>query len=140
MSDGLELRWPGTRGAGERGASDAVAAWRWSVPVPVEDDGDAVVVGEVVPPRRRRGDAVQLVLPQEPHDAAGGPAGQVLPEAAVVERARLRVRLRGRARDGLAIAHARPNALPQALQARWPARSSVCSDAQQGQGKLSPRP
>lgn len=80
----------------EAARGSAVAAWQWSVPVPVEQSGEIVMVGEAWPPARARGGAarrgaVQLVLPRELREAAS----EAPPAALVVERARLQVRLHG---------------------------------------------
>jgi DNA modification methylase len=100
---------------------DAVAAWRWSVAASVEDEGDAVAVGERWPPARRVGRGrpapVQLVLPRELRDAAATPP----PAAIVVERARLRVRLCGLSSGRVAVelvdlAQPSPELLPAELR------------------------
>lgn len=87
-----------------KGRIEAIAAWRWSVRVPVEPEGEAVDVGETGPPKASRGararrEPVELVLLRELRD----PEGDAPPEAAVVERARLRVRLFGLATGRVAV-------------------------------------
>lgn len=108
------------RRAGAR--ESAVAAWRWSVPVPVEESGEIVMVGEAWPLARVRGGAarrgaVQLVLPRELREAACEPP----PAAVVVERARLAVCLHGLAAgrvevELVSLAYPSPALLPATLR------------------------
>lgn len=75
----------------------AVAAWRWSVPVPVVAEGEVVTVGEAVTADEERARGVELVLARELRAGprTDGPTGELPPELVVAERARLCVRLRG---------------------------------------------
>lgn len=136
---GLEAKVPARRRGG-----GVVAAWRWSIAVPVEPEGDAVGVGEVWPStasagRRASREVVELLLPRELREAdADAP-----PEAAVVERARLRVRLWGLASgrvevELVSLRYPTPTLLPEALREPVPAplelveRWSVAWDERDG--------
>jgi hypothetical protein len=72
-------------------ARGCVAAFAWSVPVPVEPEGDALGVGELGSASGRARRARELVLSHELFD----PRGDAPLRAMLAERARLRVRLHG---------------------------------------------
>ncbi len=104
--------------AGQR--RDGVAAWRWSVAVPIEREGQAIVVGEAWPLAGRRASGpTQLVLPRGLLDAGE----DAPPEAMIAERAWLRLRLHGLGRGDVGVElvslqYPTPALLPAVLRER----------------------
>ncbi|MCX4241062.1 DNA methyltransferase [Paraliomyxa miuraensis] len=116
----------GAARAGRRVAAEAVAAWRWSVPVgcvvavDAGSRGESATLGESVAPGRRKSSRpapVELVLPRVLlHEGSPSPA-----EGAIAERARVLVRLSGLPAgplriELLSLAYPTPALLPLALR------------------------